>query len=601
VSWILLLAYIAGSVLVDGYLQSHPPLYKKAATAAAQSGLWRLLVVLLLGFFSLIWIFLPLFQRISPLLMLMGFAWRALGIAPWVFFGARGLLGPMLGKRLETLSPLTFIDLFWRMGGAVAWLLGGLFWVFLPLFSPTWAKAPIPVALLMVDVSVGLPLLIFLAGLYWSRLFPRESLLPWLLLDGMFLLLIALGLGIVWLPVVWQQAPPLLTRLFAPPTELSAARASFLKHMPLFLLFVTSAPTLVAWLLYKWTPDLIPIDAEEEDRPRKALTLLLGFFTGFPQPSAMISKGQVRPSIAGSRDGVEPGWLITEPENVIVLKDRSEIRRIVGPGAAFIHKGESIHSILDLRPQLRAVPVQAITRDGIKVHVTVTLVFQIAAGRRTLYLTHPWPYARDAIWRIVLAAEVNPAGRTPLDAHISRPWSDLPPELVRNILPQIVLEFPLDELYDGAPDALPPRQIISARLRQKLTEQLEPLGFSIETCGLGVITPVEAEVTRQRIEAWQARWIGQLMTWQGAAQARRFTHFAAIRNQARVDLLSHLIEVTNTTLQQGGSDVKRNLVAYHLLENLEHIARDPEIQLFLPESAAPALSSLRERLKDTTP
>lgn len=592
---ILLLAYIAGSVAVESYLQAHPPLFKKGA--AAKSGLWRLMALLLLATFGLVWPFLPFLKKTPPLLLLVGLIWRALGIAPWVILGAIALGKPLF--KLDAPNPLlTLLDLFWRMGGAVLWLLGGVFWVSLPTFSPAWQDAPIPVPLLLVDVSVGLPLLIFLGGLYWSQLFPHEKLRPWLLLDGALMLLVAVGIGIVWLPAFWKQAPPFLLATFAPTAELSAARLPFLKYVPVFLLFVIPAPLLAAWLLYAWALKVIPTDVEEEAPLRKALTLLFGFFSGSPKPSALIHRGKVRPTIAGSLDGVGTGWLLTEPENVAVLKGRSEIRRIVGPGVAFTHQGESVHSVLDLRPQLRTVTLQAITRDGIKVCVTVTLVFQIAAGRRTLYLMHPWPYARDAIWRAVLATEVNPAGRTPVDAHISRPWSDLPLEMVRHILPQILIEFPLDDLYEIAPEQLPPRQEIGARLQHRLAEQLEPLGFSIETCALGVIAPVEAEVTRQRIAAWQARWIGQLMAWQGAAQARRFAHFAAIRNQARMDLLSHLIEATNATLQQTGGDVQKNLVAYHLLESLEHIARDPEIQTFLPESAAPALSGLRERLEE---
>jgi regulator of protease activity HflC (stomatin/prohibitin superfamily) len=283
-----------------------------------------------------------------------------------------------------------------------------------------------------------------------------------------------------------------------------------------------------------------------------------------------------------------------------VLKGRFAIRRIVGPGATFTREDESIHSILDLRPQLRSTSIQAITRDGIKVNVALTLVFQIDPGRRTIHLTHPWPHARDGVWRIAFAAEVNPDGHTPTEPHVSQPWHNLPLEVVRNVLPQIIIAYTLDELYGAASGAATQRQRIGARLQRKLARQLAPLGIQVDGCTLGLITPVEAEVTQQRIEAWKARWITQLMAWQGEAQALRFRNFAAIHSQAQVDLLVQVMQPTSTTPQPLGDDIERNLLAHHLLENLERIAREPEIQTFLPESAVPILTSLRERLKDTT-
>ncbi len=603
-SWILLALYVVGSLALDVYLLKHPPLFKKGkspAQATSRDFTPRVLGIFGVVLFSLLWCLRPVTKRedVTQILALVGFLWRLLAITPWTFLIVRWLVMPVLKKKKE-LGPLTFIEIFWRIGSVFQGLFLALLWGSTPLFSAAWRGTPIPVALLLIDMSMGLSLLIFLGVLFWSKLFPPNKLFFWAILDVGFLAAALVGISLAGTSVFWRDISSYLTHVFSPAVEVRPA--TFLPGRPLaFLMFVLTAPTLTAALLMWWAPQLIPVTVKESDLRRQALNLLLGFFTGNPKPSAIIGKGKVRPCIAGSLDGAGPGWLLTEPENVVVLKSPSDIRRIVGPGAAFTHKDESVHSILDLRPHLRTASIPAITRDGIKVDVKLTLVFQIDPGRRLLHPAYPWPYARDAAWRIVLfAAEVNPDGHTPQEAHLSQPWSNLPLAVAQNVLPQIVIAHTLDELYGASSGSDTQRQRIGARLQRRLTRQLAPLGIRLETCAIELITPVEAEVTRQRIEAWKARWIAQLMVWRGEAQARRFANFAAIHNQALLDLVHRVTQPTSTIPQQVDGGIEGNLLALNLLENLERIAREPEIQTFLPESAIPVLTNLQERLKDTT-
>lgn len=470
-----------------------------------------------------------------------------------------------LGSVMRTLREL------W---GASLWPALGLLWIIMPIYTTMHLDTTLPVGLLLWGCSILLPLLAYSSLLTWARLMQI----------GSFILLI-LFIGGTLAGAGWIFFKLHLTDVW--------------RTLPAFLFFIMTPPTVATLLLFSWSADLVPISSPQEDGRRKALALIMGFYSGVPKPMHRIINGKNKLFIPGhSVNGIGPGWVMTESDNAVVLKGNSKIQRIVGPGGIFTRMDEVPYEILDLRQQVRTTHIQAITRDGIKVRLQITLVFQIQPGHRPPHFGLPWPYAREGAWRIVLASEVNPEGRTPLDAHLSHPWSDIPLEMAQVVIRQTVIDYTLDKLYGTPNQTLSPRQKIGADTRTRLVDRLAPQGFHIVSCNIGKITPVDSTVTEQRIKAWKSRWIRQLMTWQGTVQARRFEHFASIQNRARVDLLSHFIEATHTAIQQSGENTGWNLVAYNLLENMERLAREPEIQNFLPETALPALTELRQQVKN---
>jgi len=455
--------------------------------------------------------------------------------------------------------------------GASLWPFLGLLWVVTPTLRETWPNGTL-VTIMLVFLGLWLPLVMMLIPFAVFRIFPAGAM-GLMALGAMVWVLVALGGG----KAAW---PPF---------------GQFL----LFLIFVTSPFALGSWMLLDWVKDLIPLEEEEEGYSRRdAMALLAGILSGLPKPVWVIEKGKARQRVRGSTVyGTGPGCVMTEAENAVVLKGQTTIRRVVGPGWVLTRADETIHSVINLRPQLRALEVTAITKDGINIKFSASIVFRINPGRKSLRLRYPWPYARDDAWRVVFGAEVNPEGLTPLEAHHIRPWGDIPVEFARNLFKQEMINHSLDDLY-GLPDHTVPRVKIAGEVRRRLAERVGPMGFEINDVAISNIVPLADEVIQQRIEAWKARWIHQLMEWQGAVQARRFERFAALQNRARADLLSHLIVATNTAVQDTDDGFSSNLAAYYLLENLERIARDPEVRAFLPESALPALVELRQKVSE---
>ena len=134
---------------------------------------------------------------------------------------------------------------------------------------------------------------------------------------------------------------------------------------------------------------------------------------------------------------------------------------------------------------------------------------------------------------------------------------------------------------------------IGKKVRETVREAVEPVGYEILGGGVGnKIVPNNESVAQQQYEEWKSGWIDKVKEWQAEVQIKRLRAFTNVRSEARVDLLSELLEKTQVDFQ--GVDNTSDYVAYHLLENLLHMARNAEIREELPESIIPTFMNLQQ-------
>jgi hypothetical protein len=394
----------------------------------------------------------------------------------------------------------------------------------------------------------------------------------------------------------------------------------------LFCIGLIVPPLISVWFLAIWSREVVILPLDVQKPTRTALGMILGFFSGSPKSAWTVEDGRVRRSIAGiGSRGIGPGLLVTEPENVVVLRSGAKVTRVAGPGAVLTKGGEVPFRVVDLRNQIRSTQVDAITRDGIEVRMPVSCAFRIARGQADVRLGAGWPYRtqRDVL-QALFSEEVDPTGRSPLDAHTAHPWEDLPAQTAAHKLEQAISFYSLDQLYAGITDAraaqlsddpqnallkthrhaedalgLPPldsigdvlsRQTIGKLVIRTVRQILEPRGFEILGGGVDQSAePLNRGVTEQRVEAWKSRFIAKVMDWNASIERQRFAALGKIRQQASEQLLSEMIEETSQRLEEADPELRRDYIAVHLLDNLLRIARDPEVQRLLPESAVPTL------------
>ena len=477
-----------------------------------------------------------------------------------------------------------------RMWGLLLWPLPGLMWI------GTMPISALTIAILSFLIPFDIFLVFFtIAGVLEL---PSRSMI-----DRLF----------SWVPAVFSVFITMLIFL-------TLVRYTFsLWQFMVFLAFVTIPPALAVILVMWAAPNIIPAAL---DCPMPALRLLqhfTAFFTTFPKPSWMVEDGEVKTRIKGHTfSGVGPGWLMTEPENLVVIKGGTDIRRIAGPGVFFTEAMESPYQVIDLRNQIRMTRIDARTQDGIEVNLPISSLFRIDPGYKTITLEdlanqESWPYRNQRdIYQIVFSEEVDPTGKTPLEAHQVRPWDDIPLKAAINRVKQVIPEYSLEQLYSIVPESgdIDPvsgkvvpetgnltRTTIAAAVRETVKATVEPLGFQILSGGIGnKIVPTNPDVVKQRVEAWKARWISKVMDWETEAQIKNLKDLSRIRSDARVELLSQILQQTSMQLED--RENAGRYVAHHLLENLLHLARNSQVRELLPESALPTLTQLQALIKE---
>ncbi|MFP4394426.1 MAG: SPFH domain-containing protein [Anaerolineales bacterium] len=436
---------------------------------------------------------------------------------------------------------------------------------------------------------LGGPLLLPLMGILWGGIL-RPDVLGWM---GVIVVSIFLPLTVFLIFAWWTEVISagialtgvgfcvLTSLLFAPLLLLSEAS---LLLILLFMVGLLIPPIVVILLIFLVAPDLFPFPPDMAGYRKNALAYFTGFFTTYPKPSIVVIKGEPKTRIAGNPfHGSGPGLVITEPHNAAAIKDSAKFRGVFGPGTIVTDTNEQVHSIVDLREQLRAERVEAMTRDGIKVNLPIASIFRINPGERVPELGGKWPYRSSEAYKAVFAAEVNPEGKTPLDAHESLPWEDLPLTVAKHYVKQEVARYSLDDLY--AMEGQLPRGAIGGEVKERVKAEIEPKGVRVDGGGVGnKIIPVDEAVVKQRIESWKARWMRDMMKKSGQALAQRQKQLGRVRGQVLVELTRGLFKESDkfNSLSQAEA---RTLMTVRLLETLDHIARTPEVKVLLPESA----------------
>ncbi|NBD35245.1 MAG: hypothetical protein GVY30_04510 [Chloroflexi bacterium] len=447
---------------------------------------------------------------------------------------------------------------------------------------------------------LGGPLLLPLMGILWGGIL-RPSILGWVgilvvstCLPLIIFLIFAWWTGVTPAWVVWSLvgAFGLFSLLFAPLLFLS--EASWLLIL-LFIISLLTPPVLTILAIFFWAPELFPFPPDMEGYRKKALAYFTGFFTTYPKPSIVIVKGDPKTRIKGNPfHGSGPGLVITEAHNAAAIKDSAKFRGVFGPGTVVTDANAQVHSVVDLLQQLRAERVEALTRDGIKVNLPISSIFRINPGERVPALGHKWPYRSSEAYKAVFAAEVNPAGKTPLDAHQPLPWEDLPLTVAKHYVKQEVARYNLDDLYAMGEQL--PRGAIGGEVKRRVKEEIEPKGIHIDGGGVGnKIIPVDEDVVKQRIEAWKARWISDMMKKNGKIMAQRQKQFGRVRGQMLMELTQGLFEESKKFNDLNPKEA-RTLVTVRLLETLDHVARSPDVKALLPESVTMTIEQAHRQI-----
>lgn len=283
-----------------------------------------------------------------------------------------------------------------------------------------------------------------------------------------------------------------------------------------------------------------------------------------------------------------PGQVKVGAHDAAVTELNGRFQRVLGAGTHKLDRFETIHSVIDLRPQERSSNnITLITRDGIELTADLSITFRINRGDEPVTRTNPYPFNDESVRQAAYATRFH--------ANFYDNWETLPVNQARAQLYRIVARYRLDSILSPDSRVAEPFLTIRNELERELQRPLAQLGLDLVAVQ---ITRLELPppVVEQFIRFWQSRWQTnhQIDAAESEAQALREIDIARI--DAEVVMIQAIVEGFRLAQEQGSPDAIRDKLALHLLESLERMARRSQKTHPLPQEILPRLHDMRQQV-----
>lgn len=261
---------------------------------------------------------------------------------------------------------------------------------------------------------------------------------------------------------------------------------------------------------------------------------------------------------------------------VLALEKRGRFQRPAGPGFIMLSAGESVRTVIDLRPHVRSQTVQANTRDGIPVQTDLFVTFRVRQNPPEADLQYP--YDRDAIFHIAYASSVRQGEEV-------RPWTEQVCPCAAALLSQELLRHNLDDLYRISDSDIVPLENIQHNVRKALQPEMERQGIQgIELLSVTVSDPVlSADVVNERLKNWQARWQQEIDLRRAQGDAEVMRRIKKARARVQIEIVESIIQNIEAMHRSETADLA-DIVMLRMIQVLEEAMSDASVQALVPES-----------------
>jgi hypothetical protein len=374
------------------------------------------------------------------------------------------------------------------------------------------------------------------------------------------------------------------------------------------LVFITFSTVAMFWIgTYKLVQKALPLrEGVSRKEKLKAFRALLTFTLGRNYPYYSVENRKKIPRVPGNQFAqfmAGPGIVITSCDHTVVITDNIKIKQVPEPGLTFTEMFETIGEVIDLRAQLRAFDVEALTKDGIRIKVLTFVPFRIDSGRgesgRWPKSGEAFPFNPKAVFRAVQAQLVERSREKKDDKVVENvqkhSWDALVKIIATRIVRQIISEYSFDDLCAPYNPNRDPRQDIGNELRHQLRGEMSRIGIDLIGGGISNLMPADGRLLQQRIGNWQAEWERRISKEIGQGEAEYIRMVESARAQAQAEMIRTISEGFE---QAGGSDeVSTEVVALRFVEALEKMIKSPDVQPTLPPGTAETAEAMRRSLE----
>lgn len=280
---------------------------------------------------------------------------------------------------------------------------------------------------------------------------------------------------------------------------------------------------------------------------------------------------------------------VVESYQALALARGPSFTRAAGPGFIRLNRSEHVSHLVDLRPQRHKLPVKAITRDGIPLDTSVSVMFQIRQdtsepGRGDV----PYPYDTEAIFQVCYFGTVGEQeNEVPIGQRVvNQAAADLVTVLSRRTL---------DELYQADEPGADPLVHLKNEVQEKLKIAFAPKGIDVLSVSIGAFD-LPLDVMEQRIRNWQANWEQRIRMELASGNAEAIRRLKQARARAQLDMIE---SITNniTLMHRAGEADLTEVITLRMIEALEEAAADKNVQALMPQQLMSTLAQMHRLIE----
>lgn len=271
-----------------------------------------------------------------------------------------------------------------------------------------------------------------------------------------------------------------------------------------------------------------------------------------------------------------PGFIFVQPGNAVLFEGQDAPAAIYPSGRHFVPRFETIQPIA-LEDQYGEIEgISAMTRDGFDVKIGRTRFrFRLLADREGRSRKNPYPYSEGAVYDMVYNRSVS---EQELGDWCSGVAFD-----IRKVLTGYINRNTLDHLTAPEETGGDPRGEIKRELRSlAVTNKLRRRGTELLWIDIGSFEIPNKQVEQQRLNTWQAKWMGDARLTRSYGEAQRLAYQEIGRAEAQAEMLISIMHaLSDVNLRSGTPQSLRDVILVRTAQLLEAMGES------IPKEARP--------------
>lgn len=296
-----------------------------------------------------------------------------------------------------------------------------------------------------------------------------------------------------------------------------------------------------------------------------AFNYFLACMFGMQFPVLVISDGK-----AQTGEGEEhlilkiggPGYLVVQAGNAVLLEDLSGKVRVVGAGRHFITRLESVKEIASLEERFAHIEkLSATTKDGIEIVVRdIRYRYRLCggfsddgeSGRQSDTL---FSFSEEAVVQMTYNRTLTPNG--------IGDWHMGVNQVVDAVITDYIRQHPVDYVLAPKTQGIDPRSDIYHEFRSESgSNRFREKGAELIWIDIGHFETPEKTVIEQRVNTWQARWLGNANVVRASGEAQRTASQELGRAEAQAEMLKNIVDSLESVGTPG--EARQNTRALYL-------------------------------------